>query len=435
MANPGEACGAYSVVAQMDRFGLGVYTVAQATPVIIPHCSSGGSISYVMSSYIDQLLTVKYAPIYLMAHYFDYATGSRFISLTTLGAFQATYKIHILLADWAMAFIFLRTINGYKGILAAMMLLFNPFFFYHSATISQGDTLMAAFVLIGSYMIYRDRVVWGSVFLGLGVLTLQYALYVLVPILVLVFFRRGARGLLRSLTAASSTVLVVSLPFMVFGSAIVYLEFVFLQYLLPQHYVLALIPTQDTGNYFAYISTYTLARSGLLPPSPFNGLWSVMGYLNSIGASISASTALIVALNVLLLGVVLYSIARKLVSNAVLVALLGLGVFELVGTGAGDYYVIGYIPIAVMTAALGMRPKPLCIFLLISPVVYSIAEYASQLLGVSPPLYIGDTFLSLVLLMVIGLAAFGRIKLESDQPKSNDSGAKPGAQGSEGGFE
>jgi hypothetical protein len=383
-------------------------------------------VTYAPSTLLDRLVVLKYAPIYLLSHYFDYVVGSAFLNLGTIAGFQVAYKIHILVADWAMALVIFRAVKGFRGVLAPMLLLFNPFFFLYSVNVSQGHTVMAAFLLAGSFLILRGRFGLGSLFLGLAVMTLQYALYAVIPVLILILTRQGVRRFLLSLACTAATMIVVSLPFVVFGSLSVYLQFVFLQYLEPRQYFLAAIGnTIPNRAYLQYISTFTLSKTGLISPVSFNGLWSVLGYLNGLEVRLYWSFLLIAGANLVLLFVVAYSIVKGRVINAVAVALLGMAVFELVGSGAGSYYVIVYIPLAVLAGALTAGRRMLFAPAILGPTLYNVAEYLSQILGVGQPLYIGDVFTSLALLGLIGVAATkgldSRVSATKDGPSPTES--------------
>lgn len=134
----------------------------------------------------------------------------------TLPAFL---KIPAILADLGIAvivFLFTRRLvdNRKMPLLASVLVLFNPAFFYNSAYWGQIESVPLFFVLTAFYMLlYSKKFLIAAIFLTLALLTKQTSV-VFIPVFALVFFRKY--GLVNSIKATSVSVLILWLAFLPF---------------------------------------------------------------------------------------------------------------------------------------------------------------------------------------------------------------------------
>lgn len=124
----------------------------------------------------------------------DYLPGYPYV-LWVLGKVHAfnvipetlLYKLPAIISDCITAYLIYKIVKGKKGVLGALIYLFNPAVFSNSALWGQVDSLVALFSLLCLYFLPRN-IILSSTFLAVGTLVKPQVAF-LIPLIILLMFK------------------------------------------------------------------------------------------------------------------------------------------------------------------------------------------------------------------------------------------------------
>ncbi len=168
--------------------------------------------------YVNPNVNVDYPPVYL---FFLAIIGQVYRLVGGEGAHR--YVQMLLMKFWPVFFDLLLGYMLYRfgrkwgekaGLFAAGLWLFNPAALFNSSFWGQTDGLMCLLLLISFWLLYK-RPVLASVMFAVAGLTKFQCLYFTPVFLFMLYYRHGLINFLKGIGAATVTVAVVFLPFMI----------------------------------------------------------------------------------------------------------------------------------------------------------------------------------------------------------------------------
>lgn len=134
--------------------------------------------------------------------------------------FRLAEKMPIVLADLVIGYLLYRILKGRRGLVAAALWLFNFITIFESSIFGQFDSIVTLFLLATLYAHSHNRNKLSGFFAGLALMTKQYSLFALTP---LIFVTAGRSGKPRTefVAVVLLIALVVSAPFISSNEALV----------------------------------------------------------------------------------------------------------------------------------------------------------------------------------------------------------------------
>lgn len=129
------------------------------------------------------------------------------------GLWPVAVGVYQALLNGIIAFATYRLIGGKIGKVAACLVVYNPFFFVYSLLNVSPDQLMFAFVMIGLNLAKIGKKTWSSITFGLALISMQTAVFFLVPMAFYFLFRYGKRVMATFVAIVLGIFLIGSLPF------------------------------------------------------------------------------------------------------------------------------------------------------------------------------------------------------------------------------
>lgn len=346
--------------------GADVYTWQRTAEMFLAH-------GFDYYAYGNNTLTPFYSPLMLAALHELLPTTS-WVIIMRIPAFVATLSIAIML------FLVFR---GKIGIIATMLFLFNPYYYVYSIVNGQPSAPMLAFLVAAIYILAQNKgVLKSATLLGLALMTSQQATFVIYPVMLLIYAKKGLRVFIAALAVVLAITALFSVPFILGPGFQRFIDGVLF------------FPLDQAG-----------AREGGSIPSAFAGLWSFTYFLEQttqFNLSILYRLEVVVTLSLMLL--ITWRCFRGRM-NYYEGALLGATTF-LLGTARGNpWHLIIVIPFAtiVLLTTQDARIRFASILALLVFQAYRLADNYSYLFNAAPPYYVGDllTFLTFSALFLL----------------------------------
>lgn len=258
--------------------------------------------------------------------------------------------------------------KGVKGMIGAALLMFNPYYAQYSVVNLTSEALITPFFLLSLYEFRRHDKASGAL-AGLAALSKQEFLYPAF-FLALSLLKEGRRKYVIFVGSIVVVFVFLSSPFLLF-EPLTYLQVI-------------------TGRAVGYQSLIPGQQVG---PAAFSSFWS---FLTSLGSSTGLNTGALQGVRPLvwfaLMMVVAAATARRDFRPAQITA-LGYLPFLLGSDLAGGWYLVVIIPALILVYLdFGLRPtvRYAALAMLLSLLLYRLADNYSSVTGRSPPYVIAD---------------------------------------------
>lgn len=185
--------------------GAGMITYTQAAQTIV----SQGVRVYSVFPNSEQ---PEVPPLNLIVLSLLYLVSPAQLWASTVAAYQ-------LLINAVIAYVVARSFSGNTGLFAATLVIFNPYFFVYSILNITPDQPMLGLALVAFFLLSLGRTRLSFVFFGLALVTMQTAIFFVIPVYFYVFFTRGLRASSQMAAVVAIIFVAFSLPFALVDNA------------------------------------------------------------------------------------------------------------------------------------------------------------------------------------------------------------------------
>ena len=193
--------------------------------------------------------------------------------------FPALLKLPAILADFGIAYLIYKSVSNKKyARMGALVWLFNPVIWYNSSIWGQTDSVIAFFVFLSFYLLFKNKPVLSVISFALSIY-IKASLIIFVPIYIIYFLKKRypLATYLKAIILSFTIIILLTLPFAK-GNPVVWLYYLYQGKVFVQQLQ---VITANAFNIWATIaSIHERPQSLMLGPLTYQ-MWGIIAFVIS----------------------------------------------------------------------------------------------------------------------------------------------------------